>query len=168
MATKLKLSPDISYMLGIYSARGEPEQPIRVRAANSEMLERFIKIAISELGIEPNKILLEGMDASFYNSKIKRLFDRALERRAKTFKYSNDYSGSYIAGIFDCLGGFDKKGMFIRDLDAADWMLMENIGIHLKAQGSKAYVMNENRLVELIKRHSSALGVVGNARKSRH
>ncbi len=168
MTAKLKLTPSVSYILGIYSMGDRVAQPIGVHAANSEMLERFIKIAISDLGVGPNKILLDGKDASFYNSKLKKLFDRALERRAKTFKYSNDYSGSYIAGIFDCVGGFDKKGMFMRDLDTGNWMLMENIGIHLKAQGSKAYVMNENELVKLIKKHSSTLGAGGDARRSRH
>ncbi len=160
MTKKLALNPRISYILGIYSANRKSIQPIGLQTSNNEMLERFIKTSMEELGVEPNKILVEENGAHFYNSKIKKLFDRALERRTKTFKYLNDYSGNYIAGLFDCNGGFDRKGMFIKDLDAHDALLMENLGIHLKQQGSKSYIMNENSLVELIKKHSSTLGKV--------
>lgn len=156
MAAKLKLSPSVSYILGVYGA-GARKLPIGLHTDNSDMLERFIRISINDLGIEANKILLEDNGASFYNSKLKKLFDKALERRTKTFKYLNDYSGSYLAGLFDCNGGFDRKGMFIRNLDALDALLMENLGIHLKHQGSKAYVMNENAFVGLIRKHSSTL-----------
>ncbi len=159
MAAKLKLSPDISYMLGIYSA-SDRKLPMRLHTANSEMLERFIRIAVTDLGVGANKIMLDDEGASFYNSRLKRLFDRALERRTKTFKYLNDYSGSYLAGLFDCIGGFDRKGMFIRNLEAHDALLMENLGVHLKHQGSKAYIMNENAFAGLISKHSSTLGKV--------
>ncbi len=157
MTRKLALNPKVSYLLGIYSANRKTMQPIGLQTKNSELLERFIKTAMDELGVEPNKILIEEGSASFYNSKIKKLFDRALERRTKTFKYLNAYSGSYIAGLFDCAGGFDRKGMFIRNLDAHDALLLENLEIHIKQQGAKSYVMNENSLVKLIKPYSTTL-----------
>ncbi|MCL4378960.1 MAG: hypothetical protein M1160_04435 [Candidatus Marsarchaeota archaeon] len=159
MAAKLKLSPDVSYMLGVYSA-GQRRQPIELTTNDSDMLERFIRIAVNELGVGANKIILKDGGAAFYNSRLKRLFDKALERRTKTFKYVNDYSGSYLAGLFDCIGGFDRKGMFIRNLEAHDALLMENLGMHLKHQGSKAYIMNENAFAGLISKHSSTLGKV--------
>lgn len=159
MSSKLKLSPSVSYVLGVYST-SDRKLPMHLHTENSEMLERFIKIAVTDLGVKANKIILKENEASFYNSRLKRLFDRALERRTKAFKYLNDYSGSYLAGLFDCNGGFDRKGMFVRDLEAHDALLMENLGIHLKHQGSKAYVMNENAFVELIRKHSSTLGKV--------
>lgn len=157
MARKLALNPKVSYLLGIYSANRKEMQPIGLHTKNADMLERFIKTAMDELSIEPNKILLKEGEAAFYNSKIKKLFEKALERRTKTFKYLNAYSGNYVAGLFDCNGGFDKKGMFIRNLEPHDILLLEILGIHVKQQGSKSYVMNENALVKLIKEYSSTI-----------
>lgn len=160
MSSKLKLSPNVGYMLGIYSVNRMAGQPISVSTGNGDVIERFIKVAIGELGVEPNKIILSEKGAAFYNSRLKKLFDRALERRRKTFKYINDYSGSYVAGLFDCNGGFDKKGMFIRDIGVHDGLLLEDLGIHTRVQGGKSYIMNEKALVELIGKHSSTLGKV--------
>ncbi len=157
MTRKLSLNPDVSYMLGVYSASKDEIGDIGVRTGKADIVVRFAKIAIENLGIEANSIKLKDNVVYFHNQKIKRMFDNALERRTKTFKYINDYSGSYIAGIFDCNGGFDKKGMYIRNLDNNDFLVLENLGIHLKHQGSKSYIMNEKKLVELIKRHSLVL-----------
>ncbi len=154
MTRKLSLTPDISYMLGIYSANRKDSQPIRIDSRSKDVVEKFIKIAIGDLAVEPQKIMTGEHWACFYNSKIKKLFGRALERRIKTFKYFNEYSGSYVAGLFDCSGGMDRKGIFIRNLDAHDGLLLENIGIHTRAQGSKSYIIDEKRLVSLISGYS--------------
>ncbi|HUC38966.1 MAG TPA: hypothetical protein VL944_02450 [Candidatus Acidoferrum sp.] len=157
MSSKLKLSPRVSYLLGIYSANRKEMPYIGIRTKNSHMTEKFIKTAIEELGILPNKILLDEEGAHFYNSKLKKLFEKALERRMKTFKYLNDYSGNYVAGLFDCNGGMDKKGMYLRNIDVHDGLLLENLGMHTKVQGSKSYIMNEKAFVSFIKEYSSRL-----------
>ncbi len=157
MSAKLKLTPSVSYILGVYHASAIQTQPIKLHASNSEMLERFIKIAISELGVEPSKILLDGKNAAFYNSKIKKLFDKALERRLVTFKYRNAYSGSYISGLFDASGGRDRKGLYIKNLDNKDALLLENLGIHTMVQGSKSYIIDESLFLSLVKGYSSIM-----------
>ncbi len=154
MATKLKLTPNISYVLGIYDANRKELQPIGIRTKDSSFVERFIKIAIEELGIAPNKIMVDEEGVHFYNSKLKKLFDKALERRAKIFKYPNDYSSSYLAGLFDCVGGMDRKGIYIRNMDSHDGLLLENLGVHTHQQGSKSYIQNEKIFVGLIAKHS--------------
>jgi hypothetical protein len=157
MSSKLKLSPKVSYMLGIYSMNKMAGQPISVSTRNGGVIEKFVKIAIGELGVEANKIMLNESGAAFYNSRLRKLFDRALERRRNTFKYLNDYSGNYVAGLFDCNGGMDRKGLFIRKIDVHDGLVLEDLGVHTRVQGSKSYIMNENALVALIKEHSLVL-----------
>lgn len=157
MTRRLSLNPSISYLLGIYSANRKVMRNIGIKTRNPDIIVRFAKIAIEELGIDPTSMRYGDGIVFFYNARIKRLFDKALERRMNTFKYINDYSGSYFAGIFDCSGGFDKKGMYIRNLDNSDFLALENLGVHTKQQGSKSYIMNEKKLVELIKKHSLVL-----------
>ena len=157
MSSKLKLSPKVSYMLGVYSVNKAAGQPISVSTRNGDVIERFVKVAMEELGVEPNKILLNDSGAAFYNSKLRKLFDRALERRRNTFKYVNNYSGNYVAGLFDCNGGIDRKGLFIRKIDVHDGLVLEDLGVHTRVQGSKSYIMNEKAFVALIKAHSMVL-----------
>ncbi len=156
MATKLKLTPNVSYVLGIYEANKKLMQPIGIITKDNGFVERFVKIAMDDLGIDPTKIMVREDGVHFYNSKIKKLFDKALERRAKIFKYSNDYSGSYLAGLFDCAGGMDRKGMYIKGMDPHDGLLMENLGVHTHQQGSKSYIQNEKVFVALVGRHSQS------------
>ena len=92
-------------MLGVYSANRKEIPYIGIKTESPSMIEKFIKIAIEELGVLPNKIMLDEEGVHFYNSKLKKLFEKALERRMKTLDTLNDYSGSYVAGLFDCSGG---------------------------------------------------------------
>jgi hypothetical protein len=157
MSTKLKLSPEVSYILGIYTSMRKVMEPLGVKTTNTNVIERFIKISIDNLGIEPRKILIGDDGVSFYNSKIKKLFEKALERRLITFKYRNAYSGNYLSGLFDVSGGRDRKGLYIRNIDSKDALLLENLGVHTMVQGSKSYVIDESLFMTLIKGYSSVM-----------
>ena len=68
---------------------------------NDALIERFVKIAVQHLKYRcQNKILIKDLgkrkSAFFYNSKLRKLFDNALERKEKIFKYRNEYSSNYL------------------------------------------------------------------------
>ena len=70
------------------------------------------------------------------------------------FKYRNEYSSNYLAAIYDCNGGVDRKGLYLRNLEGADEMIMENIGFHSAKAGSKNYVFNQNEFLTFIRPYS--------------
>lgn len=154
MSKKLRLNPDVAYFLGLYAySKGKA---IQIVTNNQTVIERFAKTAITEFDIDTNKILFEdtdsGLHAYFYNTKLKKLLDKALDRKDITFKYKNDYSASYIAGIFDIKGGSDSRGYFIRDLSDSDMLLIERLGFHTKKMGGfKTYFTHPNIFVSFIK-----------------
>lgn len=154
MSKKLQLNPKVSYLLGLYSAGDKAANYIGVKSTENEIIQKFIKYSMEELGIEPNKILIKEHEALFYNSKVKKLFEKALERRTKIFKYRNGYSANYFAGIFDICGGIDRKGLFLKMRDLSDILVLENLGIHSREQGSKVYISNQGALAGLIKEYS--------------
>ncbi len=162
MAKKLKLTEQTSYMLGIYAH--SPQEPSASVAASSESetaIEKFASIAYKELGIEPNKILISEEKgvyrAMFYNSKLKKLFDKALQRKTRVFKYANAYSAQYVAGMFDAAGGINTKGIFLSGIDDADSLLLQNVGVHEDVQGSKHYVRNQSAFASFIRQYSTKL-----------
>jgi hypothetical protein len=160
MTKKLKLNPKVSYILGLYECN--KGRAVGVVTTSDEIVARFVKTAMDEFDIAPNKILIEGDEEEdgketkvyFYHSKLRKLFENALERRERLFKYKNAYSANYFAGIFDMKGGRDPKGVFLRDLEERDGQLLENIGFHTTARGSKTYIMNENTFIGFIKEFS--------------
>ncbi|MCW6160335.1 MAG: hypothetical protein LVQ95_04595 [Candidatus Micrarchaeales archaeon] len=161
MSKQLKLNPRVAYVLGIYAYNKGTKATIGVVTKSNEIVQRFVKVALDDFKILPNKILIEAKEdeiqAYFYNSKLKKLFDKALERKERLFKYMNDYSAAYFAGIFEMKGGSDSNGLYIRHLDKGDAMLLEKIGIHTEAKGSKTYIKNARTFMTFIRTVSAKI-----------
>jgi hypothetical protein len=162
MAKKLKLTEQASYMLGIYShSPQEPSASVAAESGSEAAIEKFSYIALNELGIEPNKILVSQGEgtyrALFYNSKIRKLFGKALERKTKLFKYENAYAAQYVAGMFDAVGGVNARGLFLSGIDAGDSVILENLQLHTMQQGSKHYISNHTRFTAFVKKYSAKL-----------
>lgn len=153
MAKKLSLSPDVSYMLGIYNCNSRRES-VCVSTSSNEMIERFVKIAVLNLGIKLDyvRVVKDGeiFEAKINSPKLKKLLEKALESRDKTFKYKNEYSASYFAGMFDCNGAVDRKGIFLRRGSAYDAVLLERIGFHTTTSAGKIYIKNDKDFVMFI------------------
>ncbi|MGI0100883.1 MAG: hypothetical protein ACREBH_04175 [Candidatus Micrarchaeaceae archaeon] len=143
MARKLPISPDTSYMLGLYRCNNASSS-LRLNTPSKELVARFVKIASMELGTRTESISITSsgsmMDVNISNSRLKKLLDDALEKRDRIFKYKNEYSASYFAGMFDCNGATDRKGVYIRDMDKHDSMLLERIGFLTTSSHGKCYL----------------------------
>ncbi len=143
-------------MLGIF--RCNRGKRIELVSSYDDLIARFAKLAMDEFGIEPNKIIIDSegkvKKTFFYNSTMVKRFDKALERRVNIFKYANAYSGNYFAALFDCNGGKDGKGIFLRGTDDADEMVLERLNIHTDKRGSKIYFANPAPFITLIKDYS--------------
>ena len=157
MSKKLPMSPDMSYMLGICSF-GKDDPSISVISRSDEVIERFVRIALSEFGVEPQKILVSEEDGLkkvlFYHSTAKRLMKRALDEREHIFKYKNDYSGSYFAGLFDARGHGSPKGVMTGTRDMRDIIVLERLGFRVNRSGK---VQNANDYLKFIKPYSATL-----------
>jgi hypothetical protein len=157
MSKKLSMSPDMSYMLGI-SRLGKDEPSVSVVSRNGTVVERFVRIAIGTLKIPPEKIIFEDEDglnmAMFYNSKAKKLMAKALEEREHIFKYKNDYSGSYFAGLFDARGHGSPKGILTGTRDMMDIIVLERLGFRVNKSGK---VQNANDYLKFIEPYSATL-----------
>lgn len=153
MTKKLPMSPDVSYMLGVYNCNSS-NSSVGVSTTSNELVERFVQIAVFNLGIKPDYIDISKDDryieATINNSKLKKLFDNALEKRDRTFKYKNEYSASYFAGIFDCRGAIDNKGIFLSHIGAYDAVLLERIGFHTRTSSGKTYIKNDKEFIAFI------------------
>lgn len=157
MSRKLAMSPDMSYMLGI-STIGTDEPSISVTTPKYEVIERFVHLAVSVLEIDPRKVVVkeEGdmKEALFYHSTVKRLFKKALEEREHIFKYKNEYSASYFAGLFDAKGSGSRKGVLTGTRDMTDIIVLTRLGFRINRNGK---VQNANDFLSFIRPFSASL-----------
>lgn len=162
MSAKLKLNPDVAYVMGIFAYnKGDA---IGLVTKSDDVVAKFVKIVIKEFGIDTTRILIteeEGEQrAYFYNSKLKKLLQRALGRKEVTFKYKNAYSAGYFAGIFDVNGGKDMKGFFIKDMEKSDAFMLDKLGWITRKRGFKTYILSQKggeRFVDFIKEQSEMI-----------
>ena len=153
MTRKLPINPDISYLLGIYSCNSGSDS-ISLSTSNEKIVERFVKIAVMNLDVKPENINIfkdeDHIEAIIGNSKVKKLFDNALERRDKIFKYRNEYSASYFAALFDCKGATDRKGLFLNHISNYEAVLLERIGFHTTTNANRTYIKNDMDFIMFI------------------
>lgn len=155
MSKKLSLRPDICYMLGV-AQFGRDEPSIYIISKIDDVIERFVKIAMGSFNIEPSKLLSsedEGLKKIlFYNSAAKRLMLDAIKDRERIFKYKNDYSASYFAGIYDSRGILDGKIVYLGRLDIVDIVILERLGFHMAGRGR---VRNSKEFMDFIMPYSA-------------
>ncbi len=153
---KLKLNTKICYLIGLCNRN---ENSIYISTEYDEILEKFIEIAINELSIKPDKIIINKKEnkiiAFSYNSKIKNFFISILETRDYTFKYFNDYSSNYFAGLFDSKGYIENNHLYFKSIDLNDQMILEKFKIHLRKTTNNSYkIISQNLFIILVKQNS--------------
>ena len=159
MTKKLRLTPGICYMLGLYS-HGRRRDCLYIRTYRKALLDKFVEILLKELDIKSEKIKVEKgeeMEALTYNSKAVKLMQKTLERKDRVFKYFNDYSGNYFAALYDVDGGSDANGMYIRKMKEDESRLLESYGIRIVYKNGKHYIHGKALFVTLIGKYSLTL-----------
>lgn len=129
MSLKLRLTPEISYFLGFW-CHSKTKEGIGV--VGKERIERFVEISLKMSLTEPNKILIEGRKAYFYNSRLLKFLIRLEEKKHERFKYHNEYSGNYLAGLFDSVGTFKEGVALLRKWCRKDEIILSNLGFRFE------------------------------------
>ena len=156
LAMKKTLTPDVCYMAGLYSKASKREKNfVSVNTSISELQQRFIEIAVNELGVQPNKIILareSEKSAGFYHSRVAKRLQDIVNRETYVFKTVNELSRNYVAGMFDMAGHY-RGAMEISHVNPKDAFMLENLGVHTR--GDK--IVNITRFIALIKGFSILL-----------
>lgn len=126
---KAKLSKELCYLAGLSKLSEEEKSLVSVKSEISEIVERFVEFGI-RLGVKPNKIIIGGSEAKFYHSKIAREIRHIRDNELKLFRKRNEFSASFVAGIFDARGKVSKS-MEIASLKPSEAVMLENLGIHV-------------------------------------
>jgi len=152
---KIKLSPELAYVIGLWR-KSKSFDGLGVRGSK-DILEIFSKEVLDQGLTAPDKILSDDKRVFFYHGAYRKFFQEIEKNQLERFKYLNDYSASYLAGIFDAAGNIDDKGVVsIEKLNREDEMLLLRLGFKTKkAKGVRiverplvflAFIKNYTRL----------------------
>lgn len=148
---KIKLTPELSYIIGLWKSRRTPEG---IGIIGNEDLTNVFALSLVKADITtPEKIQMRKDRVFFYHSKYRTFFQNVLRERLDIFKYKNDYSAAYFAGLFDARGGYnpDGKTVYIAKCDEQDEMILLRLGFKVKLIKNKLIIVDTDEFLKFIK-----------------
>lgn len=131
---KIKLTPELSYIIGLWKER-RTKEGIGVYGGE-ELLSLFAKVILEGGLSESNKLLTGGEEEGtgslyFYNTSYRKFFQKVIGEELERYKYRNEYSASFLAGLFDAVGGITAEGkVYLSRCTQKDEMVLYRIGFN--------------------------------------
>ncbi len=156
---KYNLTPELAYVIGLWKSRRTSEG-IGIHGS-SEICELFLRECLRLKIAEPNKVRfiqpekearLEGK-VYFYHTALRAFFDDIVENELERFKYVNDYSASFVAGMFDGVGGMSHDGRFpyFEFGTREDEALILRLGFRVKREKKRIIALEKEKFLAFLK-----------------
>jgi len=150
---KIKLTPELSYIIGLWR-KCRTFEGLGVKG-RKELLEIFAKTAIELNLTTPDKMITEENRVFFYHGAYKKFFQDIEKEQLERFKYLNDYSANYLAGLFDGVGNIDENGVVsIQRLNKEDELLLLRLGFNTKRRAGVCIIERPLIFLAFIKNYS--------------
>lgn len=170
---KLKLTPELSYIIGLWKET-RTKEGIGVYG-NEEHLSIFTKAVLDAGLTEPTKLLAsspkepeegekelapeeedpfapELSSVYFYHTSYRKFFQKVIDDELERFKYINEYSANFLAGLFDATGRIPQDGkVSLSRCTQKDEMLLYRIGFNPIRKGKVVYFTRPKKFIAYIK-----------------
>ncbi|MCL5427674.1 MAG: hypothetical protein M1321_00645 [Candidatus Marsarchaeota archaeon] len=158
---KLKLEPYLCYLAGLQSRSHGERNSIGVFTKSEALEQKFVGIALKDLKISPNHVLVEDNNGVhhvyFYHSRLGARLREISEKCNILFKMPTAQTRSYIAGIFDASGRISGKNLYVGGLSAAETIMLQSLGI----QTSGDRIRSVGRLIDFVRGFSATVEGMG-------
>lgn len=136
---KIKLTPELSYIIGLWRKARAPEGLGVV--GDKDLLEIFSKEAIEKELTTSDKILIEENKVYFYHTAYRKFFQQIEKEQLERFKYLNEYAANYLAGLFDAVGSVDERGLIsLGGMNREDKIMLLRLGFATKRKEGKTII----------------------------
>jgi hypothetical protein len=163
---KIKLTPQLSYIIGLWKET-RTKEGIGVQG-NEEHLSLFAKEVLESGLTEPQKLLTsrdepkEGEEEQetsqergsvyFYHTSYRKFFQKVVDDELERFKYKNEYSANFLAGLFDAVGTITDDGrVYLSRCTQKDEMVLYRIGFNPARKGRFTYFTRPLKFLAYIK-----------------
>ncbi len=158
---KYRLTPRISYLIGFWKKK-KIQKGIGVQGIEHEV-SHFVKEILELKLTEPSKMLFLKNDsgAYFFNTKLRTFFEGIVREDVDRFKYKNEYSANYLAGMFDAAGRViltepkdkevDNSVVLITDSNKQEEFILLKLGYRAKLVKGNVYIIHAKDFISFIK-----------------
>lgn len=153
---KLKLTPAFAYLAGLVKFVNIKTRAIIIKG-DQKLLEIFTKHLIENKIVQPNKIIVKGDKAYTYHLGYKNFLKKIILEETDRFKYHNEYSASFLAGLFDYSGKIEDKYITLERWDKKDKLVLENLGFYIEEKNKKILIYHKEMFLKFIKNYSKKL-----------
>lgn len=154
---KIKLTPELSYLIGFWSKR-KCREGLGIEG-HREMQEIFAREALGQGLTTSDKLLSDGEKLYFYQGKYRKFFQEIEGEKFERYKYINEYSASYLAGVFDAAGGISEDGVvYLVRFGNEDEMLLLRLGFPTMKMAGKMVIGKPKAFLMLIKNYTKIFG----------
>lgn len=149
---KIKLTPELSYIIGLWR-KARTSEGIGVKGSEN-MIAVFSKEVIDRELATPDKIQSEEDRVYFYHTSYRKFFQQIEKEQLERFKYLNEYAANYLAGIFDATGEIDEKGIVsLGNISSQDEMVLLRLGFVVRRRGKRAIIEKPLLFLTFIKNY---------------
>jgi len=149
---KIKLSPELSYLIGFWRKR-KTYEGLGI-LGSTDLQEIFIKEALDKKIITTDKIIQDDKKAFFHHTAYKKFFLEVEYDQLERFKYLNEYAANYLAGLFDSVAEVDEKGrIVVIKSNQQDEMLLIRLGFGALRTKGKLIVGKPIAFLTFIKKY---------------
>ncbi|MBS3067324.1 hypothetical protein J4450_01360 [Candidatus Micrarchaeota archaeon] len=153
---KIKLTPELAYIIGFWRKRRAYEG-LGVRGLK-EHIELFSKEVLDRQLTTSDKLLIDDKKIYFYHTAYRKFFQDIENEQLERFKYLNEYAASYLAGLFDSVGGIDEKGfVFVDKANPADEILLMRLGFGARWRDGKLIIERPKAFLTFVKNYVKLL-----------
>ena len=147
---KIRLTPELSYIIGFWKTL-RTKEGIGIKG-KQQALDLFVKLCLEQKLTESNKFQMKKNEVYFYHTKYRKFFFKIVESELEKFKYINDYSGSFVAGLFDASGGITEKGIvYLSGLSRTDEILLMRLDFLTDRKKDKVIIMKPRIFLRFVK-----------------
>ena len=163
---KLKLTPELSYIIGLWKGT-RTKEGIGVHGTEGH-LSLFSKVVLESELTEPTKLLTTRQEETdeeredelaqekgsvyFYHTSYRKFFQKVIDDELERFKYKNEYSANFLAGIFDAVGAIPEDGkVYLSRCTQKDQMLLYRLGFKPLRKARLVYFTRPKNFLKYIK-----------------
>jgi hypothetical protein len=150
---KIKLTPELSYIIGLWSRRRCAEG-LGIEAGK-ELQQIFAQTVLEQKLTETDKLLSDENRIYFYHGKYRKFFQEIEQEKLERYKYINEYSANYLAGVFDAAGGISEQGViYLERFGTSDEVLLLRLGFPPRKIDGKMAIGRPRAFLAFIKNYT--------------
>jgi hypothetical protein len=139
MRMKIKLTPELSYIIGLWR-KSRCNEGLGVRGERA-VIEVFAKEALDRGLTTSDKMLSDEIKVYFYHTAYRKFFQEVEKEELERFKYLNEYAANYLAGMFDSSGSIDERGVVtMSGATKQDEMMLLRLGFVTKRRSERLII----------------------------